>query len=166
MDFDDSPEDAAFRHEFREWLRANVSFKRYVLRELERNGPMRSRQFEDRSRVPWPSSGWTGSRNVGQMLEFLGARGEIATVGREGTQRLWDLADRWRVVKNGIRNLGQQVLEVIILAPAGVDEKVIDQRFREMLPGMAVVSDDDKRTDNRTTRPKSSSLWSVVPWSF
>ena len=87
--------DSAWLRRIREWLRANVSFKRYVLRELERNGPMRSRQFEDRSRVPWPSSGWTGSRNVGQMLEFLGARGEIAIVGREGTQRLWDLADRW-----------------------------------------------------------------------
>ncbi len=48
----------------------------------------------------------------------------------------WDLADRWRVVKNGIRNLGQQVLEVIILAPAGVDESVIDQRFRQMLPAL------------------------------
>jgi len=48
----------------------------------------------------------------------------------------WDLADRWRVVKDGIRNLGQQVLEVIILAPAGVDEKVIDQRFGEMLPAL------------------------------
>jgi len=40
------------------------------------------------------------------------------------------------VVKEGIRNLGQQVLEVIILAPAGVDEKVIDQRFGEMLPAL------------------------------
>ena len=39
-------------------------------------------------------------------------------------------------MKDGIRNLGQQVLEVIILAPAGVDEKVIDQRFGEMLPAL------------------------------
>jgi len=73
----------------------------------------------------------------------------------------WDLADRWRVVKDGIRNLGQQVLEVIILAPAGVDEKVIDQRFGEMLRNVVILDD-----DNRTTRAKSSSLWSIVPWSF
>jgi len=78
-----------------EWLRANAAFKRYVLRELERNGPMLSRQFEDRAKVRWPSSGWTGDRNVGRMLEFLCARGEIATVGRDGKQRLWDLAPRW-----------------------------------------------------------------------
>jgi uncharacterized protein YcaQ len=89
------PGNTAWPRRVREWLEANTSFKRYVLRELERNGPMFSRQLEDRSRVPWPSSGWTGSRNVGQMLHFLGARGEIATVGREGKQRLWDLARRW-----------------------------------------------------------------------
>jgi len=87
--------DGAWPRRIREWLRANAAFKRYVLRELERNGPLLSRQFEDRAKVPWPSSGWTGNRNVGQMLEFLGARGEIATVGRDGTQRLWDLAHRW-----------------------------------------------------------------------
>jgi uncharacterized protein YcaQ len=46
----------AWRQRVREWLRANSSFKRYVLRELERNGPMLSRQFEDRARVPWPKA--------------------------------------------------------------------------------------------------------------
>jgi uncharacterized protein YcaQ len=29
------------------------------------------------------------------MLTFLAARGEIAIVGRQGGQRLWDLAERW-----------------------------------------------------------------------
>jgi uncharacterized protein YcaQ len=29
------------------------------------------------------------------MLTFLAARGEIAIVGRQGAQRLWDLAERW-----------------------------------------------------------------------
>jgi uncharacterized protein YcaQ len=79
----------------REWLKVNASFRRYVLTELERNGPMLSRQFEDRAKVPWPSSGWTGNRNVGRMLEFLCEQGQIATVGREGRERLWDLAGRW-----------------------------------------------------------------------
>jgi len=48
-----------------------------VLKELERNGPLLSRRFEDRAKAPWPSSGWTGDRNVGQMLEFLMARGDV-----------------------------------------------------------------------------------------
>jgi len=63
-------------------------------------------------------------------------RVHAAEKDRQDLYSNWDLADRWRVVKNGIRNMGQQVLEVIILAPAGVDEKVINQRFGEMLPAL------------------------------
>ena len=85
----------AWRERAREWLAANASFRRYVLREVERNGPMRSRDFEDRAKAPWPSSGWSGGRNVGRMLEFMTAGGELATVGRDGKQRLFDLAPRW-----------------------------------------------------------------------
>jgi hypothetical protein len=29
------------------------------------------------------------------MLEILSVRGNVAVVGRQGTQRLWDLAERW-----------------------------------------------------------------------
>ena len=43
-----------------EWLKANAAFKRYVLRELEQNGPMLSRQFDDRAKVRWPANGWAG----------------------------------------------------------------------------------------------------------
>lgn len=79
----------------REWLRANAGFRRYVLRELDRRGPLLSRDLVDRSIVSWRSSGWTGNRNVSQMLQFLHARGDLAIVGRRGGQRLWDLAERW-----------------------------------------------------------------------
>ncbi|PWU48987.1 winged helix-turn-helix domain-containing protein [Micromonospora globispora] len=78
----------------REWLRANDSFRRYVLGLLRDSGPLLSRDVPDRSEVPWPSTGWTNNRNVTQMLEFLAARGEIAISGRVGRQRLWDLAER------------------------------------------------------------------------
>ncbi len=77
------------------WLSANKRFRRYVLRELGAKGPLLSRQVEDRAEVPWSSSGWTGNRNVGQMLEFLNRTGEVAVVGQQGKQRLWDLAERW-----------------------------------------------------------------------
>jgi hypothetical protein len=87
--------DFARPRRIREWLKVNDSFRRYVLRELERNGPLLSRDLQDRSRTPWRSTGWTANRNVSQMLEFLTARGEVAIVGRRGAQRLWDLAERW-----------------------------------------------------------------------
>ena len=78
----------------REWLRANDSFRRFVLDLLRDSGPLLSRDVPDRSDVPWPSTGWTNNRNVTQMLAFLAARGEIAISGRAGRQRLWDLAER------------------------------------------------------------------------
>ena len=44
--------------------------------------------------MPWKSSGWTHNRNVGQMLEFLAMRGEVAIAARRGRERLWALAER------------------------------------------------------------------------
>jgi uncharacterized protein len=76
------------------WLEANDSFQRDVLERLRKSGPLLSREIPDTSVVPWQSSGWTGNRNVTQMLEFLSARGEVATAKRKGRQRYWDLAER------------------------------------------------------------------------
>ncbi len=79
----------------REWMKANDAFGKYLLAELEARGPLRSRQLEDRAAVAsWPSSGWNDGRTTGQMLEFLSARGDIAISGREGNERIWDLARR------------------------------------------------------------------------
>jgi uncharacterized protein len=76
------------------WLERNDSFRKDVLRLLRKSGPLLSKQIPDTSVVPWESTGWTGNRNVTQMLEFLNARGEVAIAGRAGRQRLWDLAER------------------------------------------------------------------------
>jgi hypothetical protein len=76
-------------------LKANAAFRRYVLAELRKRGPLLSRELEDRCAEPWPSTGWTVNRNVPQMLHFLHLHGEIAIVGRAKKQRLWDLAERW-----------------------------------------------------------------------
>jgi uncharacterized protein YcaQ len=76
------------------WLEENDAFRRDVLDLLRKSGPLMSRDVPDTSVVPWESSGWTGNRNVTQLLEFLNARGEVAVAGRVGRQRLWDLAER------------------------------------------------------------------------
>jgi len=78
-----------------EFLRQNVAFKRFVLRELERNGPMLSREIEGDAKRTWASHGWYGSRSVAVLLEILHGRGLVAVVGRRNGQRLWDLAERW-----------------------------------------------------------------------
>jgi hypothetical protein len=38
---------------------------------------------------------WWGTREVTLMLEILHAYGVVAVAGRQGKQRLWDLAERW-----------------------------------------------------------------------
>jgi uncharacterized protein YcaQ len=78
-----------------EFLKVNASFRRFVMRELDRRGPLLSRELQDRSVASRRSGGWAGNRSVGEMLEILHGRGEVAIVGRRGGQRLWDLAERW-----------------------------------------------------------------------
>ena len=78
-----------------EFLQTNARFKRYVLRELERSGPLLSRDIEADLMVSREPHEWWGSRKVTLMLELLEGRGHVAVVGRRGKQRLWDLAERW-----------------------------------------------------------------------
>jgi len=83
------------RHERpRVWLRENDRFRRDILALLARSGPLGSRDIPDTCVVPWASTGWTNSRNVTQMLEFLMMSGEVAIAGRVGRERLWDVAER------------------------------------------------------------------------
>ena len=78
----------------RDWLEANELFRNEVLDILDADGPMLSRDVRATAEVPWRSSGWNVDRNVRMMLECLLGRGEVAINGREGNQRLWDLAER------------------------------------------------------------------------
>jgi uncharacterized protein YcaQ len=78
----------------RRWLAANEAFRQDVLGRLRDAGPLLSRDVPDTSVVPWASTGWSNNQNVTRMLELLAARGEVATAGRIGRQRLWDIAER------------------------------------------------------------------------
>ena len=78
----------------REWLAVNDGFRQRMLDLLGTSGPLASRDIPDSAEVPWKSSGWTHDRNVTQMLESLASRGEVAVAGRQGRQRLWDVASR------------------------------------------------------------------------
>ena len=77
----------------REFLRENAAFRRYVMRELEREGPLLSRELEDRSAGERRNHRWYGARRVGIMLDILHLYGELAIVGRRGGQKLWDLSE-------------------------------------------------------------------------
>ena len=105
----------------RDFLEANARFRRYVLRELERNGPLLSRDLKADLLPETEPHRWWGSRQVRLMLELLQARGEIAVAGRAGKQRLWDVAERvysatetipWRDAERLIKEKKQRSLGV------------------------------------------------------
>ncbi len=77
-----------------DWVRANDACRRDILRRLTGTGPLTSRDLPDTCKVPWGSTGWTNNRNVTQLLEYMVRRGEVAVAGRQGRERMWDLATR------------------------------------------------------------------------
>lgn len=59
----------------------------------------------------------------------------------EGVQPDWSLKARTRVVRNGVRNLGQQVLEVVFLNTRPIDDQTAEDKFQQMLRELIVVQD-------------------------
>lgn len=78
----------------RNWIEQNETLHISILTALQQRGPLRSRDFEDSALIAWQSSGWTGGRNVGKMLDFLWSQGQIMVAQRKGSERWWDLAER------------------------------------------------------------------------
>jgi uncharacterized protein YcaQ len=103
----------------KEFLRQNAGFRRYVLRELERRGPLLSRELEDRAAERRGEHRWFGRRQVAQMLEALHRIGEVAVVGRRSGQRLWDLSERWYP-------------ETELVSPREAERALVEQRFRAL----------------------------------
>ncbi|MEM7801448.1 MAG: crosslink repair DNA glycosylase YcaQ family protein, partial [Chloroflexota bacterium] len=76
------------------WIKKNQTFKAYVLGEIDRRGPLLTKDLEDRADVPWGSSGWTNDRSLPYMLDYLWTKGEIMVSNRDGLKRWWDLTER------------------------------------------------------------------------
>jgi len=76
------------------WVETNDGCRLEILDELRREGPLPTSAFEDSCEVPWPSSGWNNNKNIQMLLKLMVARGEVAAAGRDGRQKLWDLAER------------------------------------------------------------------------
>ena len=78
----------------RDWLEANHDCRRDILEKLYDEGPLPSRELPDTTLLPWESSGWNNDRSRRMLLDLLVQRGEVASAGYEGRERLWDLAER------------------------------------------------------------------------
>ena len=83
-----------WQEDLRDWVAANDACRRDILARLEASGPLTMRELPDTCATPWGSTGWTNNRNVEKLLDFMVQRGEVAVAGRQGQERLWDLASR------------------------------------------------------------------------
>jgi uncharacterized protein len=138
------------------FLRENDAFRRYVLRELDRRGPLLARDLDDRSaRKRAERHPWWGTRNVAIMLELLHDRGAVAVVGRRGGQRLWDLAERWypevervplavaerELVERRARALGVRLVDGAWLAHPDVADGPVPDRVTLLSPFDRLIHD-------------------------
>ena len=80
--------------ETRDWVLANDHCRRDILEKLYDEGPLPASAFPDTTVVPWESSGWNNDRNIRMLVNLMVRRGEVAAAGREGREKLWDLAER------------------------------------------------------------------------
>jgi uncharacterized protein YcaQ len=76
------------------WFTANEECRTDIIERLRMDGPLPVRELPDTTVVPWRSSGWTNDKNVSKMIDHMVACGDVACAGREGRERLWDLAER------------------------------------------------------------------------
>ncbi len=83
-----------YKNAQRDWVEANDGCRRDIIRRLRASGPMTARELPDSCKKPWASSGWNNNKNVTMLLDLMVQRGEVAGAGREGRERLWDLAER------------------------------------------------------------------------
>jgi len=94
LELRDRPAVADWEKRYRAWLAANDACRQDILSRLRAGGPLPSREIPDTCVVPWKSTGWTNDQNVTRLLGIMAEHGEVAIAGRQGRDRLWDLADR------------------------------------------------------------------------
>ena len=147
----------------RDFLRTNARFRRHVLRELERNGPLLSRDLEHDLMPSGQGHRWWGDRQVRLMLEILTMRGEIGVAGRVGKQRLWDLGERvypaaekltWRAAERELearrfRALGVRLEKGEWLAHPDASDEPVPDRATLLSPFDRLIHD----------RARAEALW-------
>lgn len=145
------------------YLKEEAAFRRYVLRELERRGPLLSREIDTHTGKKREDSSWWGSRQMSLMLQVLNARGEVAVVGRRSGQRVWDLAERWYPQSDAIpwkeaqpvladlrfRSLGVKLERGKLVAHPDADDSPVGNRVTFLSPFDRLVHD----------RNRTEALW-------
>jgi uncharacterized protein len=170
-----------------EFLKEQAGLKRYVLRELERRGPLPSRELEHHAARADERYVWWGTRaQLTWMLELLHRRGQIAVAGRQTGQRLWDLAERWypetetvplaearRLLdEKRFRALGVRLEKGRLVAHPEADHRPVGSRVTFLSPFDRLVHDRDRaevlwdffyRLEMYVPKPKREYGYYVLP---
>jgi uncharacterized protein len=140
----------------RGFLQEQSGLRRYVLRELRERGPLPSRELEHTKARFNERTVWWGTRaQLMWMLELLHQRGRIAVAGRDGTHRLWDLAERVYPKSETVpaaaarraradkrfRSLGVKLERGRLLAHPAADSRPIGSRVMFLSPFDRLVHD-------------------------
>jgi exosortase len=64
-----------------------------------------------------------------------------------GTQPDWSLSARWRVVRNGVRNMGQQVIELVLISNEQAPPESADAEFARLLPEL--IQSGERKVESR-----------------
>ncbi len=86
--------DAPWGQRMAKWSEDNATLRDHILDEIRQKGALPSKVFEDKSEAAWQSTGWTGNRNISQMLTYLWEKGILMIASRKGGHRYWDLTER------------------------------------------------------------------------
>jgi uncharacterized protein YcaQ len=148
----------------KEFLQDQSALRRYVLRELKQRGPLPSRELAHTDARLHERTVWWGTRaQLMWVLELLHQRGQIAVAGRDGTHRLWDLAERvypktetmpaakarrLRAEKR-FRSLGVKLERGRLLAHPQADARPVGKRVTFLSPFDRLVHD----------RQRAEALW-------
>jgi len=140
------------------FMREHARLRRYVLREIERNGPLLSRDLKDDRPADAERHAWWGQGPLRLMMDMLAGRGQIAVAGRVGTHRLWDLPERvwpetetlsWREAERELEERRRRRLGAWLQGgewhahPESSDEPVAD-RVTLLSPFDGLVKDRDR----------------------
>jgi hypothetical protein len=147
------------------YLKEHAPFRRHVMKTLEQRGPLPGREIESFTGYSAEDSRWwgKGNRQVGLMLEILAARGHVAVVGRNGKQRVWDIAERWypetekipwrdaKLVfeENVHRSLGVRLVRGKLVPHPDADDSPVPKRVTFLSPFDRLVHD----------RNRAEALW-------